>query len=174
MGCWLELSVPSPTPTPPPGGGGPGGTGLFGQYYDNADLTGFTFNRVDSTVNFSWGSGAPDPSLGADTFSVRWTGQVIPQYSETYTFYTQSDDGVRLWVNGQQLINNWTNHTSTEDNATIALTANFRYMIKLEYYDNTFSAVARLSWSSPSQPKQVIPQERLFPNGPRREPLPPR
>jgi len=159
----IVLAPLSMTPTPPPSSAG--GTGLFGQFFDNADLTGFKLNRVDPTVNFTWGSGSPDPSIDANTFSARWTGQIIPQFSETYTFYTQSDDGVRLWVNDTLLINNWTDHSSTEDSATIALTANFRYNIKLEYYDNTFSSTIRLSWSSPSQPKQVVPQDRLFPNG---------
>jgi len=57
-------------------------------------------------VNFDWGGGTPDSSLGVDTFTTRWTGKVEPQYSQTYTFYTQTDDGVRLWVNGQLLIDN--------------------------------------------------------------------
>jgi PA14 domain len=60
--------------------------------------------RTDATVNFNWGGGAPHTSLGADTFSVRWVGQVRPHYSETYTFYIQNDDGVRLWVNSNLII----------------------------------------------------------------------
>ena len=75
------------------------GDGLAATYFNNADFTGTTVVRTDPTVNFDWGSGSPAPAIGADTFSARWTGQVQPQFSETYTFYTQSDDGVRLWVN---------------------------------------------------------------------------
>jgi hypothetical protein len=101
--------------------------------------------------------------LGVNTFSARWTGQVEAPASETVTFYTVSDDGVRLWVNGQQIINNWTNHSATENSGTIALTAGQRYDIRMEYYENTGSAVARVQWSSPSTAKQGIPQTQLYP-----------
>lgn len=87
---------------------------------------------------------------------------MIPRYSETYTFYTQSDDGVRLWVNGQLLINNWTYHGWTENSGTITLQAQQRYDIKMEYFQGCCGAVAALSWSSPSQAKEVIPNGLLF------------
>ena len=58
-------------------------------------------------MDFNWGTGSPDPSIGADTFSVCWQGEVEPQYTETYTFYVYTDDGVKLWVDGQLLINDW-------------------------------------------------------------------
>ena len=138
-------------------------TGLEAAYYDNSGLTGSpTFTRLDATVNNSWGAGPPFPTIAPDTFSVRWTGYVQPQYSGTYTFYTNSDDGVRLWVNGTELVNNWTNHTLTENSGTIALTAGALYSITLEYYDNTGPATIQLSWSEASQPKQIIPATALF------------
>jgi hypothetical protein len=88
---------------------------------------------------------------------------VQPLYSQTYTFYTTSDDGVRLWVNGVQVINNWTDHGPTENSGTISLAANQKYNITMEFYENGGGAVAKLSWSSASQPKQIIPQGQLFP-----------
>ncbi len=139
------------------------GTGLTGDYYDNMDFTGAKVTRTDATVNFNWGSGVPVAGIGADTFSTRWTGQVQPQFSETYTFYTTSDDGVRLWVNGTQVINNWTDHGPTENSGTIALVGGQKYDIRMEYHENGGAAVATLSWSSPSQAKQIIPQTRLYP-----------
>jgi hypothetical protein len=155
-----NTAPPTSTPTPPVG---TVGTGLKGEYFDNVDFTNLKLTRVDKTVNFNWNSGSPDPSIGVDTFSVRWSGQVLPQFSETYTFYTQSDDGVRLWVNGQLLVDNWTNHTSVQNSGTIRLNAGQKYYIRMEYYDNRGAALAKLSWSSPSQSKQVIPASRLFP-----------
>lgn len=138
------------------------GTGLRGQYYDNTNFTNLRVTRTDATVNFTWNN-APASGVGKDTFSVRWTGQVQSRFSQLYRFYTTSDDGVRLWVNGVQLVNNWTNHTATEDSGTITLVANQKYDIVMEHYDNTGTAVARLSWSSPSQVKQIIPQSQLYP-----------
>jgi glucose/arabinose dehydrogenase len=142
------------------------GTGLSATYFNNADLTGATVTRMDPTVNFAWGTGSPDPAIGADTFSARWTGKLEAQFTETYTFYTQSDDGVRLWVNGQLVINNWTNHRLTENSGSIALTAGQRYDLRMEYYENTGGAVAKLSWSSASTPKAIVPRGRLFPATP--------
>ena len=89
---------------------------------------------------------------------------MVPAYTETYTFYTTSDDGVRLWVNGTRIINNWTDHSAKEDKGTIALIANQPVSIVMEYYDNTGAAVAQLRWSSPRQAKQIIPQIRLVPS----------
>lgn len=135
--------------------------GLRGDYYDNADFSAYVLSRVDPTVNFKW-SESPIVGLSADTFSVRWTGKVKPEFSETYTFYTRSNDGVRLWVKGQLLIDNWAPHATVEDRATIALTAGQLLDIAMEFYDNTGLAVAKLRWSSPSRDKQVIPKGRLY------------
>ena len=140
-------------------------TGLLAQYYDSTDLTNLKITKVDATVDFDWGSGGPDPTVGAETFSIRWSGQVQPQYTQTYTFFTTTDDGVRLWVNNVLLIDKWILQGPTEWSGSIALTAGQRYDIKMEYYENGGGAVARLSWSSPSQAKQIIPQSRLFPSG---------
>src|SRR5438552_17283530 len=87
------------------------GIGLRAEYFDNPDLTALKAVRTDASVNFNWGGQSPVAMIGADTFSVRWKGQVVPAFSETYTFYTQSDDGVRLWINGQLIIDDWNGHS---------------------------------------------------------------
>ncbi|MCD9024984.1 beta-glucanase [Cohnella silvisoli] len=156
---WIKFTPASDLPPPQVDG-----TGLTAKYYDNMDFTSLKATRTDATVNFDWGYGSPMTSMGADTFSVRWTGKVMPQYTETYTFYTSSDDGVRLWVNNQLIINKWVDQAATEWAGTIQLTAGQKYDIKLEYYDNTEDAVAKLSWSSASRSKQIVPQNRLYPN----------
>jgi len=138
-------------------------TGLKGEYYDALNFTTLKMTRIDPTVNFDWGTGSPGTTVGADTFSVRWTGQVLPEFSETYTFTTTSNDGVRLWVNNALIINNWTDHLVTDNSGIIALTAGRWIEIKMEYYDNTGPAVAKLSWASPSRPKEIVPQARLHP-----------
>src|SRR5215204_3555274 len=82
--------------------------GLAAEYFDRVDFTDLKLARTDATVNFTWAA-APDPSMGADNFAVRWRGQVEPPTTDTYTFYANSDDGVRLWVDGRLLIDNWVN-----------------------------------------------------------------
>ena len=139
-----------------------GGDGLSATYYDNQNLTGTTVNRVDPTVDFVWGASAPATGIAADTFSARWAGTVQPPTTGTYTFFTESDDGVRLWVDGQPIVDNWTDHARTENSGTIALTAGVRYAVRMEFYENGGDAVARLLWSGPSVAKAVVPRTALF------------
>ena len=148
---------------PPASAGSGTGTGLRGEYFDNSNFTSSKLVRTDATVNFNWGTGSPAAGIGADTFSARWTGQIEPRYSETYTFYTISDEGVRLWINDQLIINNWTSHTSTENQGSITLVGGQRYNIKLEYYENTGSAAIQLLWSSANQLREIVPKSRLYP-----------
>ncbi|UQZ81097.1 Endo-1,4-beta-xylanase A precursor [Paenibacillus konkukensis] len=137
------------------------GNGLKGEYFDNADFTDLKITRTDANVNFNWGAGAPDPSMGADSFSVRWTGQIRPQYSQKYQFYAGFDGGVRLWVNGELLLDQWSDQTAAEWTSFITLTAGTDYDIRLDYYSNTGNASVKLYWSSASQAKQIVPQSRL-------------
>lgn len=136
--------------------------GLTGEYFDRANFTRKKVTRTDASVNFNWVSGAPASGIGKDRFSIRWTGMVQPQYSETYRFYVLSDDGARLWVNGQLLVDHWTDHSPSERSGTISLVAGQKYDIKLEYYENTGAATVRLRWSSPSRSKVTIPSSALF------------
>ena len=81
-------------------------TGLYNLIYPNTAFSGSPGRvGIDAAVttgnNGIWGAGTPDPLIQPDTFSVRWTGQVQPQYSETYTFNVTADDGCALWINGQ-------------------------------------------------------------------------
>jgi hypothetical protein len=151
-------------------GGGFTNAGLLGQYFANTSLSGTpAFSRRDVRVDFDWGNGATGGStssgfrdVGADDFSVRWTGQVVPALSETYTFTTTSDDGVRLYIkptdtaNWTTLVDHWNDHSPTQDSGSIALTEGQAYDIKLEYYQNQGGAVIQLAWSSPSTPQEVI------------------
>lgn len=140
--------------------------GLQASYYAGSTLSQLQATRVDASVDFNWAEGSPTSMLGNDNFSVRWAGSIQPQYSETYTFYTNADDGVRLWVNGQLLIDNWTDHTVTENSGAITLQALQSYDIKLEYYERSGAASCQLLWSSGSQSKEIIPSAYLSPTGP--------
>ena len=141
--------------------------GLTGRYFnDPASGTRFTtlvLTRVDPTVNFNWVTGGPGGGVTVNNFSVRWTGTVQAPVSGSFRFSTVSDDGIRLWVNGQQVINNWTDHAATTNtSAAITLTGGVKYTITLEYYERGGDATARLQWSYPGQSTQIIPQSRLF------------
>jgi hypothetical protein len=142
----------------------PAGTplqGLSGDYYTGMNFERFVVTRVDQTVNFTWPFEGPTPAMPRDLFSVRWTGKVTPLYSQAYTFITTSDDGVRLWVNNQLLINQWVDQGTTQHQGTIALTAGVPVDIRLEYYENSWGATIRLEWQSASQAREIIAKEQL-------------
>jgi hypothetical protein len=136
-------------------------SGLKATYFNNVDFTGSTFSRTDQTVNFSFGTGSPASAIVPDTFSARWVGKIKPAKTGTYTFYVQSDNGARLWVNNKLVVNDWTSHSLRERSGTIALTAGVKYDIKLEYFENAGSATIKLLWSGPSLAKQVVPASVL-------------
>jgi len=141
------------------------GKGLRGDYYDNPDFTSLMATHAAEAVNFDWGLSAPDPSVGADTFSVRWTGKLLARYTGGTTFRTWSDDGVRLWIDGQLIINNWIDHEAAEDAGVANLVAGQFHDVKLEFHENLENALIKLLWYSPCQTEEVIPASQLFPPG---------
>ncbi|TWI86395.1 PA14 domain-containing protein [Chitinophaga japonensis] len=138
------------------------GNGLTADYYNGMNFETFVLSRIDPKVDFDWGEGAPADSINADGYSVRWTGKIEPRYSGEYTFYITSDNGRRLWVNNQLVIDKWIDDWDVEYSGTITLTAGQQYDIKLEYFENYGGANCRLRWSSASQPKEIIPQHQLY------------
>jgi hypothetical protein len=142
------------------------GTGLLGVYFNTVDLSGWaSMSRVDPTIDFNWGLASPDARLiQPETFSVRWLGFVAPRFSEIYTFYTTADDGIRLWIDGLLIIDDFTDHSARERSGIPwRLTAGRQYSVKIDYYNNLRRGVAKLAWSSPSEPKQIISQRQLTP-----------
>jgi YVTN family beta-propeller protein len=141
-------------------------SGLRGEYFNNATLAGVPVLTRYEAVNFSWGSAAPDASLPADNFSVRWSGFIKPTSSGSFKFQTYSDDGVRVWVNGVQLVNNWTDHSpTTNSSASISLSAGQRYSIRVEYYERGGGATMQLRWLTPGAwTYSAVPQSVLAPN----------
>lgn len=137
--------------------------GLKGEYFDNEDFTKPALTRIDPRIDFTWGLGSPHPSMDPDYFSVRWTGWVEPESGGTWSFHVVSDDGVRLWVDGRPIIDDWKVRGTQERTGSIELEAGKKVEIRLEYFDCVSVAQVHLSWSGPGRKKELIPQERLTP-----------
>jgi hypothetical protein len=138
------------------------GIGVKAQYFRGIDLTGVPLlTRVEPSIDHAWGSGEVAAGL-SDQVSARWTADLYAPLSETYQLTTTSDDGVRLWLDGRRLINNWTNHGNTDDMARVDLIGGQFHRLRMEWYDNTGTATARLSWQSPSIANQIIPAGPLL------------
>jgi plastocyanin len=147
-------------------GGSTTGTGLKGDYYDGRNFDTFFGSRTDATINFNWN--ADVNNLGqSDEFSIRWTGFIQAEKTETYTFYTRADDGTRLSINGSTFaacIDDFNLHGATDRTCatTFALTAGQKVAITLEYFEGPGVSVIGLYWSSATTPKQIIPQQFLY------------
>lgn len=155
---------PPPVEPPPPVVPVGTGTGLKGQYF-HTGLFGSTLvtTRVENP-NFDWGTARPAPGVRTDFFNVKWTGSVQAEEAGSYKFRTLSDEGVRVTINGQKVIDHWKAHSAATDvSPEIVLEAGKRYDITVEYYDLLGKAVMRLSWLKPGAADfTAIPTERLY------------
>ena len=144
--------------------------GLVGEYFDQISLTGLATTRVDPQIEFpspftgnppDWGGAPPGTTVQPDdNWSERWTGFVRLESTGTWTFYTDSNDGVRLWVDGVGIIDHWDQHVVTEDSGTVTRDAGW-YPIRLEHFQEGGTAAIRLRFEGPGSGNQVIPSTHL-------------
>ena len=151
-------------PIPAPGTG----TGLRSDYYAGDKFDTFRVSRTDTTIKHEWWINAPTPEVPAAAYSVRWTGQIEPQFTETYTFRMTQSYRARLWINNKMIVDNWDAKASETGSGSIALTARTKAPVKIEYFyhaemANNGGAFFNLEWMSPSQPWEVVPQSQLYP-----------
>jgi len=126
-------------------------SGWQGSYYAVPDLSGLpVFQRDDANIDFNWGSGSPRPDLPVDGFSVRWTRRLTFAQAGKYRFRATSDDGVRVWVGGKLVIDQWRDGTSTYE-GQVQLTAGDTD-VRVEYYEHTGGAAIKLTWELMSGP----------------------
>ena len=137
------------------------GNGLLGIYYNSTNLTGGSVIRLDEMVDFDWQQ-APALGVRRDAFSVRWMAELEAPGSDSYTIYFGSDDGGRIYFDGKLMADSWRTHPYAETNITVNLRAGERHKLQLEYFDAFDKAQARLSWSTPSLRKTIIPRDRLY------------
>ncbi len=149
-------------PPPPPNGTG---TGLLGRYFANNRLSGTPVLQRTEAINFNWGQSSPGAGVPADNFSVRWVGQLEALAAGTYQLQTLSDDGVRVWIDGRLVINNWTEHAPTLNaSGAFTLQAGQRVSVAVEYQELRVGAVMQLQWKTPgSTVFAAVPAQRLYP-----------
>jgi hypothetical protein len=143
--------------------------GLKGEYYTSSgpgafDLAELQATVLDRNVEFADLNPIFDSLTGqADNTAARWTGRLQPAESQTYTFSMIGDNGFRLWIDGQLLIDNWADNWDIEKFAEpITLEAGRTYDIKVEMFEHYGGAHLRLFWQSPTLDKQVVPADVLY------------
>lgn len=144
--------------------------GLRGEYFDRLfELTDFPIisdtekpdvARIDAQINF------PDTNAGfagttiVDYCYARWTGQIKIEKAGKYTFFTNSDDGSRVFIDGQQIVDNGGAHGATEKSGEVELSAG-AHELKVDYFENDQGALCVFSWQGPNIEKQVVPADVL-------------
>ena len=127
-----------------------GKPGLKAEYFNNMDLNGKPMlTRVEANINYDWGNGAPEGGVPNDNFSVRWTGKFIPPESGSYRLNILSDDGSRLFIDGNLVVNNWSDHGPDSKFVAMNFEKGKKVDIKVEYYEKGGGAVMKLGWSTP-------------------------
>ncbi|PSR54641.1 hypothetical protein AHMF7605_14555 [Adhaeribacter arboris] len=149
------------------------GNGLRGDYYNGTNFEEKVLSRTDKQVNFYLFRKSPGPGVYAEDYSVRWTGKLLAPVTGTYKIIVHVDDGVRLWLGGKLLINDWNIQEEVVREAGIELKAGHYYKLKLEYYNGPVTTIIKLAWECPKDvvrvlglpvytPEEIIPQRYLF------------
>ena len=149
--------VTPPTVTP--------GTGLTVDFYNGMNFETFVRSEV-SNSNYSWGGGSPGGGVNANQFSVRSEGSFRTDGAGTYQFRTRSDDGIRVWIDGNLEIDNWTNHGPTYDyTSTFTFGENEVHDIRIEYFENGGGAVNQLQWRKDGGSWGAVSATNLYERG---------
>ena len=146
--------LPAPLPiTPAPG--------LKGEYFSSDNFGTLALTRIDPRLEFYWpDTTSPGPGVPGDYFSARWTGRLTVPASGSWQFFADVDDGLRLWVNGQLLLDKWNPPPAVYwglASTPITLTAGIAYDFKVEYQDFYSDSYLVLRWAGPGTPQQVVP-----------------
>lgn len=138
------------------------GDGLRARYYPDRIQSGSPVLRVDPAIDFDWGRSSPVTGIPSRNFSARWDGEIQAQYSEPYALHVVSDDRARVWLDGALIIDEWYEHAESLSSAIVNLEAGKRYPIRIDFFQNRGRSMVKLLWSSPSTPRQAVPQSQLY------------
>lgn len=144
-----------------------GEPGLKAEYFANMDVEGSPkLVRTDAELNFDWAEEPPAEGLPPSLFSVRWTGKLGPvPETGAYQLFTDSDDGVRLWLDGELIIDHWSEHGLMRDARKVELQEGKRYDLRVEYFDIRGAAICRLGWLRPSKQDSTSTRNLWMPPG---------
>jgi hypothetical protein len=137
--------------------------GIKAEYFADTNLSKLMFTRTDPTVSYDPGLEAPPLDISPSHFSVRWSGLLLPRFSETYLLHLKSDSGVRLIVDGKVLIEDAAASVVSDHQVALACEAGKHYLLRIEYIQPKSGMMIKFSWESPHQPFELVPAERLSP-----------
>lgn len=148
-----KSTLSSPTPAPDRSKG----TGLLAEYFITSDFAGPKVVQIDSQIAFDWRNKPPVVGMQPEVFSVRWSGFIVPEFSQAYVFATPASGDVHFWMGDRLVL------SPGLGDGKVTLEAGRRYPIRVEFAKTRPKAALKLEWQSASQKRQIVPQERLFP-----------
>jgi|GEM_PF-5713867 len=136
-----------------------------GEYY-NVDQSTYAFTslvgrRTDANIDFAWGGQSPIAGAEGAAFAARWTGTLTPTQSGSYTFKTSTDDGVRLWIDNNKIIDYWWRGVYDKYSAPVQLTAGQTYNVRMEYFQLWSGSKCSLAWSRDGGAYTAVPASVL-------------
>ena len=157
----------------------PAGDGVVGEYYEGVDFERLVTRRYDATLAFDWGHAPPVPGVPAEYFSVRWRGWLLVPVSGRYVLHATVDDGVRIWLNDQLVLNEWRPQPVRTFTISVELKAGQPYKLRVDYYQDILDTSMRITWKRPNTPLTPPPTSwrnlwGLTAEMPRPEPIPTR
>ncbi|BAY47670.1 G-D-S-L family lipolytic protein [Scytonema sp. HK-05] len=145
-------------------------SGLEASFYNNVSLSGTpVLSRVDQAIDFNWKSGSPGSGVNSDAFSGRWTGSINFPKAGEYKFMTdttQSDDGVRMWIDDKLILDNWDGRLEMVTSLPTKFEAGKDYAFKLEFFDKSGRARISLSWYTDGMDQDIVPYSAFKPTPP--------
>lgn len=137
--------------------------GLNANYFQGANFDKFKFNKVDSKIDFDYIWGSPDKTINGDDFSIEWTGWIHVETSGVYKFITKNDNGIKLTIDDNLIINDWNESRPKVNIAEINLSAGW-HPIVLDYNEVDGTALIKLEWQKPNGKREVIPSNVFSPD----------
>jgi outer membrane protein OmpA-like peptidoglycan-associated protein len=147
FGWWVALALPAGVRAQVPVG-----DGLQGAYYAGRNFEQYRATRRDATLNFDWHGHQPVAGVGAEQFSVRWTGWLVPPATGRYVLHLSVDDGIRLWLAERPLLDDWQGQGLSYYQVAVELQAGQAYPVRLDYGQATAATRVRLAWELPPLP----------------------
>ncbi|GAA4050979.1 PA14 domain-containing protein [Hymenobacter glaciei] len=155
----------------------PASNGILGEYYEGVAFERLVARRHEATLAFDWGHAPPVPGVAAEYFSVRWTGWLVPPASGRYVLHATVDDGIRMWLNDQLVLNEWRPQPVRTFTTSIELKAGQPYKLRVDYYQDILDTRMYITWERPDVPLTPPPSSwrnlwGLTAETPKPEPIP--
>jgi|GEM_PF-1355816 len=140
------------------------GDGLHKEFFDGAQGLNGTpvFEENGGSVYYEWLDGSPDDSLLGDDFSAVMEGYIEGKFTEAMTLEFIIDDGLRVWVDDQKIIDSWKGNSNEFVEGTFNMVVGQKHKLRIEYNDIGGGATCIMRWKSDSQELQVVPTKYLY------------